>query len=139
MEIPVSEFEDGNEDGQRQRRVKDKGKGRAMTSNAFDGTSTPARDEIDEQEEEVLRVIYRHYATLYFVFCVDEAESELGILDLIQVRLQRFFEWAATRTRSPLPSIRALRPRTLLADAWASITFIAGFCGITGPLFRKCL
>ena len=32
------------------------------------------------------RLIYRHYATLYFVFCVDTAESELGILDLIQVR-----------------------------------------------------
>ena len=33
------------------------------------------------------RLIYRHYATLYFVFCVDSSESELGILDLIQVRL----------------------------------------------------
>ena len=33
-----------------------------------------------------LRVIYRHYATLYFAFVVDEAESELGILDLIQAR-----------------------------------------------------
>lgn len=32
-----------------------------------------------------LRVIYRHYATLFFIFVVDEAESELGILDLIQV------------------------------------------------------
>src|SRR5437762_11284954 len=32
------------------------------------------------------RIIYRHYATLYFVFVVDECESELGILDLIQVR-----------------------------------------------------
>ncbi|KAJ1673022.1 Sigma-adaptin 3A, partial [Spiromyces aspiralis] len=31
------------------------------------------------------RVIYRHYATLYFVFVVDSSESELGILDLIQV------------------------------------------------------
>ena len=31
------------------------------------------------------RVIYRHFATLYFVFVVDNAESELGILDLIQV------------------------------------------------------
>ncbi|CAG5129080.1 unnamed protein product, partial [Candidula unifasciata] len=30
------------------------------------------------------RLIYRHYATLYFVFCVDSSESELGILDLIQ-------------------------------------------------------
>lgn len=32
-----------------------------------------------------VRIIYRHYATLYFVFVVDENESELGILDLIQV------------------------------------------------------
>nr|CAD2176842.1 unnamed protein product [Meloidogyne enterolobii] len=36
-----------------------------------------------------------HYATLYFVFCVDSSESELGILDLIQVfveTLDRCFE-----------------------------------------------
>ncbi|EEB08568.1 AP-3 adaptor complex subunit Aps3 [Schizosaccharomyces japonicus yFS275] len=41
------------------------------------------------------RVIYRCYATLYFVFVVDEGESELGILDLIQVfveALDRCFE-----------------------------------------------
>ncbi|KZP00798.1 Adaptor protein complex sigma subunit, partial [Calocera viscosa TUFC12733] len=41
------------------------------------------------------RVIYRNYATLYFVFVVDEGESELGILDLIQVfveALDRSFE-----------------------------------------------
>ncbi|XP_075063903.1 AP-3 complex subunit sigma-2 isoform X1 [Mixophyes fleayi] len=31
------------------------------------------------------KLIYRHYSTLYFVFCVDSSESELGILDLIQV------------------------------------------------------
>lgn len=31
------------------------------------------------------RLIYRHYATLYFIFAVDNTESELGILDLIQV------------------------------------------------------
>ncbi|TFK76804.1 Adaptor protein complex sigma subunit [Pluteus cervinus] len=31
------------------------------------------------------RVVYRNYATLFFVFVVDGAESELGILDLIQV------------------------------------------------------
>jgi AP-3 complex subunit sigma len=34
------------------------------------------------------KLIYRHYATLYFVFCVDSSESELGILDLIQVPTQ---------------------------------------------------
>merc|ERR1719326_2778086 len=41
------------------------------------------------------KVIYRHYATLYFVFLVDQSESELGILDLIQVfveTLDRQFE-----------------------------------------------
>jgi len=31
------------------------------------------------------RLIYRHYATLYFVFACDVSESELAILDLIQV------------------------------------------------------
>ncbi|PVF98900.1 putative APS3-AP-3 complex subunit [Serendipita vermifera] len=34
---------------------------------------------------ERLCVVYRNYATLFFVFVVDGAESELGILDLIQV------------------------------------------------------
>mmetsp|Transcript_31971 Transcript_31971/g.61798 ORF Transcript_31971/g.61798 Transcript_31971/m.61798 type:complete len:157 (-) Transcript_31971:108-578(-) len=34
------------------------------------------------------KIIYRHFATLYFVFVSDSAESELGILDLIQVFVQ---------------------------------------------------
>merc|ERR1712034_241121 len=41
------------------------------------------------------RLIYRHYATLYFIFICDSSESELGILDLIQVfveTLDRCFE-----------------------------------------------
>ncbi|GJD09747.1 AP-3 complex subunit sigma-1 [Galdieria sulphuraria] len=45
--------------------------------------------------ENDLRIIYRHYATLYFVCGVDAVESELGILDLIQVfveTLDRCFE-----------------------------------------------
>ena len=33
-----------------------------------------------------MKLIYRHYATLYFVFAVDQQESDLGILDLIQGR-----------------------------------------------------
>lgn len=37
------------------------------------------------KDGETVRVVYRNYATLYFVFVVDGAESELGILDLIQV------------------------------------------------------
>lgn len=42
-----------------------------------------------------IKLIYRHYATLYFVFAVDAQESDLGILDLIQVfveALDRCFE-----------------------------------------------
>ncbi|KAI5481509.1 hypothetical protein MNV49_004266 [Pseudohyphozyma bogoriensis] len=45
--------------------------------------------------DEDLRVIYRHYATLWFTMVVDQSESELGILDLIQVfveALDRCFE-----------------------------------------------
>jgi len=41
------------------------------------------------------KIIYRHYATLYFIFAVDEQESDLGILDLIQVfveALDKVFE-----------------------------------------------
>ena len=35
-----------------------------------------------------LKIIYRHFASLYFVMVVDTAESELAILDLIQVLVQ---------------------------------------------------
>ena len=44
---------------------------------------------------ESTKIIYRHYATLFFVFAVDQQESDLGILDLIQVfveALDRCFE-----------------------------------------------
>lgn len=50
-------------------------------------TPPPLLDGMDD-----IRVIYRHYATLYFVFIVDEQESELGILDLIQVFVESL-EW----------------------------------------------
>eukprot|EP01108_Squamamoeba_japonica_P001386 TRINITY_DN1583_c0_g1_i2.p1 TRINITY_DN1583_c0_g1~~TRINITY_DN1583_c0_g1_i2.p1 ORF type:complete len:189 (+),score=68.48 TRINITY_DN1583_c0_g1_i2:52-567(+) len=46
-------------------------------------------------ENEGTKLIYRHYATLYFIFVADSSESELGILDLIQVfveSLDRAFE-----------------------------------------------
>ncbi|XP_042524409.1 AP-3 complex subunit sigma-1-like isoform X2 [Dipodomys spectabilis] len=41
------------------------------------------------------KLIYRHYASLYFVFCVHSSESELGILELIQVfveTLDKYFK-----------------------------------------------
>ena len=38
--------------------------------------------------EEDIKLIYRQYATLYFVVCADSSESELGILDMIQVLVE---------------------------------------------------
>ncbi|KIY67599.1 Adaptor protein complex sigma subunit [Cylindrobasidium torrendii FP15055 ss-10] len=55
----------------------------------------PELDTFLGTEDERWRVVYRNYATLYFVFVVDSSESELGILDLIQVfveSLDRTFE-----------------------------------------------
>jgi len=57
----------------------------------------PELDELlgRKDAEEKLRVVYRSYATLHFVFVVDLSESELGVLDLIQVfveALDRAFE-----------------------------------------------
>jgi AP-3 complex subunit sigma len=34
------------------------------------------------------KLIYRCYATLYFIFVADDSESELGMLDLIQVLVE---------------------------------------------------
>ncbi|XP_039000953.1 AP-3 complex subunit sigma-like isoform X2 [Hibiscus syriacus] len=31
------------------------------------------------------RIVYKHFATLYFVFVFDSSENELAVLDLIQV------------------------------------------------------
>lgn len=38
----------------------------------------------DSLENEDIQIIYKNYATLYFTFIVDDQESELAILDLIQ-------------------------------------------------------
>ncbi|VWU51049.1 AP-3 complex subunit sigma, putative [Hepatocystis sp. ex Piliocolobus tephrosceles] len=41
------------------------------------------------EDEELLKsdtkIVYRHFATLFFIFIIDSMESELSILDLIQV------------------------------------------------------
>lgn len=39
-------------------------------------------DELSDDQD--IQVIYKNYATLYFTFIVDDQESELAILDLIQ-------------------------------------------------------
>ena len=68
----------------------------------------------DEAPGERWQVVYRCYATLYFVFVVDGAESELGILDLIQVRL--YF----------IPS-----------KQFILIAVFVGFCGMPRSNFRE--
>ncbi|KAI0979619.1 hypothetical protein GJ496_003296 [Pomphorhynchus laevis] len=37
-----------------------------------------------EDLPEDLKLVYRHYASLYFTLCIDKNESELSILDFIQ-------------------------------------------------------
>ncbi|XP_021680634.1 AP-3 complex subunit sigma isoform X2 [Hevea brasiliensis] len=37
------------------------------------------------------RLVYKHYATLYFVFVFDTCENELAVLDLIQETLDKCF------------------------------------------------
>lgn len=49
------------------------------------GTLASSGKDGEGKDDTDWKLIYRHYATLYFVFCVDSSESELGILDLIQV------------------------------------------------------
>ncbi|KAJ6224265.1 hypothetical protein RDWZM_002810 [Blomia tropicalis] len=47
-----------------------------VETNIFDRNGTQPKD---------LLLMYRQYATLYVAFCVDKAENELAILDLIQI------------------------------------------------------
>jgi hypothetical protein len=47
------------------------------------GGSRDAADRVGAALQDT-RLIYRHFATLYFIVICDLSESELGILDLIQ-------------------------------------------------------
>ncbi len=59
----------------------------AASCNFLDVPDLDLSSQLSVEEGDRLCVVYRNYATLYFVFVVDGAESELGILDLIQVGL----------------------------------------------------
>ena len=61
-----------------------------------------------DDSDERWRVVYRNYATLYFVFVVDGAESELGILDLIQVSGDFRSVYAVSRCWNPKVFVEAL-------------------------------
>lgn len=72
------------------------------------------------------KLIYRHYATLYFVFCVDSSESELGILDLIQVlhKLELCF---------------GVHHRFDFAYFYLTFSPFLGICWNTRQMLRECL
>ena len=61
------------------------------------------------------RIVYRQYATLFFIFAIDASESELGILDLIQARApsvaRRGGAESGGRANVPVASDAGLRPR----------------------------
>ncbi|MES1913178.1 MAG: hypothetical protein MHM6MM_005393 [Cercozoa sp. M6MM] len=40
---------------------------------------------IESEEEDSCRLVFRQYATIYIVFAVDTCESELGMLEMIQL------------------------------------------------------
>lgn len=61
-----------------------------------------------------VKLIYRHYATLYFVFAVDQQESDLGILDLIQVFVETLDKSAFVRLCWCMNTIHGLRKKTYL-------------------------
>ena len=75
------------------------------------------------------KLIYRHYATLYFVFCVDSSESELGILDLIQVGVSAGRMAARGRPRGWAPG--AL-PKAQPVPWPAPTAFGCPWCGCAG-------
>ena len=62
------------------------------------------------------RIVYRQYATLYFIFAIDASESELGILDLIQARRLRpgcfsgagLLGWVALARAQPATAVGAV-------------------------------
>ena len=68
------------------------------------------------------KLIYRHYATLYFVFCVDSSESELGILDLIQVSIAVIFPY---NTRSTTRCLHHVKRRIIQSSI--SLEFMRPF------------
>mmetsp|Transcript_13037 Transcript_13037/g.32751 ORF Transcript_13037/g.32751 Transcript_13037/m.32751 type:complete len:168 (+) Transcript_13037:328-831(+) len=57
-----------------------------LVSKRMDGLCNFVEDEAFFGKD--TRVVYRHFATLYFVVVCDKAESELGIFDLIQVYVE---------------------------------------------------
>lgn len=56
--------------------------------NARSETASSFVDVAELFEHPGARLVYRQYATLFFCFAIDGTESELGILDLIQVLVE---------------------------------------------------
>lgn len=74
-------------------------------------------------EDDEIRVVYRCYATLYFVFVVDGGESELGVLDLIQVGIGSNHR-VVRGMPAPFPFIQAACTATRLTGMWPPWHFL---------------
>ena len=75
---------------------------------------------------EDVKLVYRHYATLYFVFAVDKQESDLGILDLIQGECS----CGTVLSTSPKPSLLQCLWRPLTGCSRTSVSSISSFIAI---------
>ncbi|CEG19336.1 Clathrin adaptor complex, small subunit [Ceraceosorus bombacis] len=90
---PVFLYASGSKGKARRKEEADDGAAAAAAEMGDHIGATKGRVEGDQEEEEQERlgrgwkIVWRNYATLYFACIVDESESPLGILDLIQVRL----------------------------------------------------
>ena len=74
------------------------------------------------------KLIYRHYATLYFVFAVDAQESDLGILDLVQGETPHATFHPATFRRAK-PVEHGPGTTTLLSCVFVTPRLHAVLCG----------
>jgi AP-3 complex subunit sigma len=101
------------------------GKGKARATAADDATTSTG-------EGKPLRICYRRFATLYFVFVIDENESELGILDLIQVRPRPV---AASRAGIQGDSVRRSSSSPWTAASPKSASWISSL-PLTGYMYR---
>ncbi|KAF9619023.1 hypothetical protein IFM89_004367 [Coptis chinensis] len=57
------------------------------SSSSKNNSSTGIFDSVFAHPSTDTRLVYKHYATLYFVFVFDDSENELAMLDLIQVNM----------------------------------------------------
>lgn len=91
------------------------------------------------------KLVYKHFATLYFVFVIDSAESELGILDLIQGTPTSLHYVSMLAHLQPVVSDMLLFLSSLSTNARFILHYLSdhfwccSVCGNIGSLFQECM